>query len=112
MKVAIIGSRSAGDTLYALLEQSVPLNVSEIISGGANGVDRMAERFARLNNLRLTVHLPDYETFGKTAPLIRNAAIVNEADYIVALWDCVSRGTANVINLCIEKSKPFKIIKI
>ena len=112
MKVAIIGSRGADASHYALLEKGVPLNASEIVSGGAEGVDKLAELYAERNGLCLSVFLPDYAAYGSRAPLIRNAQIINQADYVVALWDGASRGTANVINLCIEKSKPFKIIKI
>jgi len=97
---------------YGLLCENVPANASEIISGGAEGADKLAERYAKESNLRLTVHLPDYGADGPKAPLRRNADIVDEADYIVALWDGRSRGTSHVLRLCIEKNKPFKIIRI
>lgn len=112
MKVAIIGSRSVTMQSYQLLEENVPINASEIISGGAEGADKLAERFAKEKSLRLTVHLPDYAADGSKAPLRRNIAIVDEADYVVAIWDGRSRGTGHVIRLCIDRNKPFKIVKI
>jgi hypothetical protein len=97
---------------YSLLSENVPANASEVISGGAEGADKLAERYAREKNLRLTIHLPDYSSEGAKAPLSRNETIVDEADYVVALWDGKSRGTSHVIRLCIERNKPFKIVKI
>lgn len=111
MRVAVVGSRNANESHYPLLADGIPQNASEIISGGASGADTLAARYAEENGLRLNVFLPDYTQHGNKAPLMRNAEIVDAADYIVALWDTVSRGTGHVIRLCIEKNKPFKIIK-
>ena len=57
MKIAVIGSRG----LHAVdLEKYLPWGTSEIVSGGAVGVDRDAERDARDNGLKMTGFLPDY----------------------------------------------------
>ena len=48
MKVAIIGSRDIPDpeAVYKLICDKVPINCTEIVSGGAEGVDKLAERYA------------------------------------------------------------------
>ena len=42
--------------------------------------------------------------------MVRNKAIVERADMIIAFWDGRSRGTAFVINYANKLNKPFKII--
>ena len=94
MKLAIIGSRGLciGD-----LSPFVPENVSEIVSGGARGIDACAAEYAQKNNIPLTVFLPDYSHFGKGAPLKRNNLIADYADEALIFWDGSSRGTAFTI---------------
>ena len=46
MKVAVIGSRHAPASVSRRILEELPSNVSEIVSGGAEGVDRLAERVA------------------------------------------------------------------
>lgn len=112
VKVAVVGSRKLSATCYEIVERYVPVGCSEVISGGAVGVDMLAERFARENNLKLTVVRPDYKTFDRTAPLVRNGQIVRMADYVLILWDGASRGTLNVIKTCLERNTPHKLLLV
>jgi len=89
MKVAIIGSRN----LQVKMEEYLPKNISLIISGGARGIDTLAEEYADRNGIPKLIFLPDYKRYGKRAPLIRNKLIVDNADIIIAFWDGQSRGT-------------------
>ena len=109
MKLAIVGSRSLSGRCYETICEHVPMDCTEIISGGAYGVDREAERYARENKLKMTVIRPDYTTYDRTAPLIRNAEIVRLADYVLVLWDGKSRGSHNVIMTCLKTNKPFRV---
>lgn len=106
MKVAVIGSRG----LYVEnLEKYLPEETTEIVSGGALGVDRSARNYALLNNVKLTEFLPDYKKYpGKVAPIMRNNEIIEYADLVLAFWDGQSRGTLYVINKCKEIGKPVK----
>lgn len=110
MKVAIIGSRDVNDAHYAALCEKVPIGASEIISGGAQGADALAKRYATENKLMLTILEPDYAQYGRAAPHRRNEQIVERADYVLALWDGRSRGTAHVINTCIRTYTPVRVI--
>ena len=110
MKVAIIGSRNIPPDMYPKLCEEVPAGCSEIISGGASGADKLAERYAAEHNIRLTVIRPDYAGLGKAAPLTRNAAIVARADFVIALWDGKSPGTKQALKACIDQGKPVKVI--
>ncbi len=95
-----------------MIGQNIPPGCSEIISGGAKGVDTMAERYASENNLLLTVIRPDYDTFDKAAPIIRNSSIVARADFVLVLWDGSSRGSLNVIMTCMKTNKPYRLVLV
>ena len=109
MKVAVIGSREINNIN---LQAHLPEDCDEIVSGGARGVDSAAADYAVRNGLRLTVFRPDYDSYGKSAPIIRNKEIVNYADTVIAFWDCESKGTAFVIEYCRRVGKPIKVVRM
>lgn len=106
MKVAVIGSRTL---TIDVLEAFIPPETTEIVSGGAKGVDACARKFAQENEYPFTEFLPDYKTYGRTAPLRRNDQIVAYSDLVLAFWDGKSRGTKYVIDRCKEVGKPVKV---
>lgn len=108
MKVAIIGSRSL---VVNNLEKYLPADTTEVVSGGAIGIDRCARSYAQRNGLKLTEFLPDYETYGKYAPLKRNLDIIDYADVVYAFWDGTSNGTSFVIDNCRKKGKKVRVFK-
>lgn len=107
MKVAVIGSRGVH---VNDLEKYLPADVTEIISGGAKGVDTCAREYAEKHQLKLTEFLPDYRRYGRGAPLKRNLSIVENADLVLAFWDGVSRGTKHAIEQAEELNIPVSII--
>lgn len=109
MKVAIIGSR--GITVQNIGDY-LPADTTEIVSGGARGVDSCAREFAIQNGIKLTEFLPDYLLYGRGAPLKRNLQIVDYADLIIAFWDGSSRGTAHVIEYSEKCQKNIRVIKV
>lgn len=110
MKVAVVGSRGAAEDCYPLICENLPDGCSEIISGGAQGVDAMAQRLARERGIRFVAFLPDYDSFGRSAPLRRNLEMLAYADYVLIFWDGSSKGTAYVIDECVKSGKPFRIV--
>ena len=109
MKLAIIGSRNIQ---IDDLSPYIPSDCDEIISGGACGVDTCAAAFARDHGLKLTEFLPEYDKYGRAAPIVRNRTIVEASDEVLAFWDGSSRGTYFVIENCKKKGKPCKVFKI
>ena len=97
MKVGVIGSR--GLTVDNL-EQYLPENTTEIVSGGAKGIDTCAREYAISHGIKLTEFLPKYSRYGRGAPLKRNLKIIEYADVVIAFWDRQSKGTKNVIENC------------
>lgn len=106
MKVAVIGSRGL---TVPHLERYLPADVTEIVSGGARGVDSSAAAWARAHGVPLTEFLPEYDKYGRKAPLLRNLTIIDHSDLVLAFWDGQSRGTAFVIEKCRERGKPVQI---
>lgn len=109
MKIAIIGSRNIYITN---LEDYLPSKITEIISGGAKGVDTCAKEYAIKHNIKLTEFLPNYNQYGNNAPIIRNRLIVNEADKVLAIWDGLSRGTKYTIDYAKECGKVVDVVII
>ncbi len=109
MIVAVVGSRTLE---INDLGRFLPDGVTEIVSGGAKGVDTSAREFAKANGIKLTEVLPDYRMYGKGAPLKRNEVIVDMVDLVIAFWDGKSRGTKHVIDLCCKKGKPVKTLEL
>ncbi len=107
MKLAIIGSRSL---FIEKMEDYLPKNVVEIITGGAKGIDQCAKEYAISNNIKLVEFLPNYNKYGKVAPIIRNKQIVEYADMVLAFWDGSSKGTSFVIDYARQKGKEVLVI--
>lgn len=118
MKLAIVGSRSFSD--YDLLVETLKSHYltqsgwhfTEIVSGGAKGADSLAAEFARVNGIKLTEFLPDWDKFGKSAGFKRNAQIVDYADEVLAFSVDNSKGTGHSIELAKRQEKPVKVIEI
>ncbi len=107
MKVAIIGSRSLTDID---ISKFIPKDTTEIISGGAHGIDTLAEKYADKNGIPKTIIKPDYKKYGRyVAPLKRNTVIVELADVVIAFWDGKSRGTKFTVDLAKKSGKSVKI---
>lgn len=112
MKVAVIGSREAGEEIYGMILQQLPKGCSQIITGGARGVDALARRAAARLGVRCVCVPPRYRRYGRSAPLVRNIDIVKDADCVLAFWDGQSKGTRHALGCCIKLGKSFKIFLI
>lgn len=101
MKVAIIGTRRPlieYDEWERIVLNHIDLtSLTEIISGGAIGIDSYAKRFAESHNIPLTEYVPQYALYGRRAALLRNVDIVQVADMIIAFPTSESRGTYHAL---------------
>ena len=108
MKIAIVGSRNITvDSLAKYVSDG-----DEIVSGGADGVDRCAAEYAKKNGIKLTEFLPQYALYGRAAPIVRNKRIVDYADRIIAFWDGRSKGTLSVIKYAEKVGKLCEVILV
>lgn len=106
--LGVVGTRTFNNYQYmqTILNR---YNVKKIVSGGAQGADKLAELYASENDIPLKIFLPDWNTFGKSAGYKRNVKIVDASDEIVAFWDNKSKGTRLTINIAKEKNKPVHV---
>ena len=108
MRVAIVGSRS----LSVNIEKYIPEIITEIVPGGAKGIDTLAGRWADQRNIPTLILKPDYNTYGRVAPIRRNELIVEAADLVVAVWDGKSRGTKFTIGYAKKCGVPVEVLSI
>jgi predicted Rossmann fold nucleotide-binding protein DprA/Smf involved in DNA uptake len=129
VKLAIVGSRNITnkEIIYKLCDhaESIFGEPDIIISGGARGVDSIAqqyyeEKFKDLLNVDgedlyaekdIKIFLPDW-SIGKYAGYERNKYIVKEATHCLAIWDGESKGTLNTIFLCKKFKTPIIIATV
>lgn len=118
MRLAIIGSRSFDDwntldtTMARWFKRDGEYVVTEVISGGARGADKLAADWAREVGIKVYEHLPDWDRYGKRAGFIRNEDIVKDADMVLGFWDGLSKGTANSLSIAKRLKKPTLIIYV
>ncbi len=104
--VAVVGSRGISQ---ADLTRYIPAHTTHLVSGGAVGVDTLAEEYAKTHGIPIRIIRPNYQLFGKQAPLLRNRQIVECADLVIAVWDGQSRGTSYAIDYAHERGIPIKL---
>lgn len=113
MKVIIAGSRGITDyNVIVTAIQKSTFSVTEVVSGGARGVDKLGEQFARLNKLALSVYPADWDKYGKSAGYKRNLQMADYADALIAIWDGESKGTKHMIDIAGKKGIPVYILTL
>lgn len=117
MKCIIAGSRHI-DKIYAMAllykfiirNQSLFNNITEIVSGGAPGVDQAAEFFAENRFIDFKCFPADWSQGKKAGPL-RNRQMAEYADVLILVWDGKTRGSASMKREMERLKKPvYEII--
>jgi hypothetical protein len=113
MKIAVVGSRQVLDepVIQEVLDTYLG-KMTVLITGGAKGVDTLAERWARKNDIPVEVYLPDWKNLGKAAGIVRNRAMVLECQECIAFWDGISKGTKSTIDMCKKQNKPVVVFTV
>lgn len=108
MRVAVVGSRDfprpnlVRNFIYTLTQGDT------VISGGARGVDRLAETVALSRGMKVHIIKPDlvgipafgeegYKAAYAARAKERNQKVVDTSDQVVAFWDGFSPGTRDTI---------------
>jgi predicted Rossmann fold nucleotide-binding protein DprA/Smf involved in DNA uptake len=107
MKLVIVGSRSITEFD---LTPFVPDDIDLIISGGAAGVDTVAEKYADTNRLSKLILRPQYKKYARAVPILRNEVMVDMADAVLVIWDGVSKGTRATIRYALKQGKPVTVV--
>lgn len=104
MKVIIAGTRDFHD--YDVVCKAIAnswYEITEVVSGGATGVDALGERWGKERGLPVTVFPAQWQTYGKKAGPIRNAEMAEYADALVAVVSGPSPGTRGMIKISLER---------
>ena len=114
MRVAIVGSRTftnprvIAEAITRLQEKYDDLT---IVSGGAKGTDSLAAAIVVARKIPLTVHLPEWSVYGKSAGFRRNQTIVDDSDMIIAFFADGPRsaGTNHTVHIARDAGKEIQI---
>ena len=112
MKLAVIGSKTFTDydTLSIVLDElRTKYKITVIVSGGCVGADKLAEIYAKDNNIITDIYPAEWDKYGKGAGFIRNKIIWDIADFGIAFWDGKSKGTSHSFKISEKQSKPLYI---
>lgn len=114
-RVAIVGSRDwpHPKTVEGFVLGLVEIDgrgAFEVVTGGARGVDTIAEETARGEGVSVKVLPADWDKWGKHAGYLRNREIIAYADSVVAFWDGKSKGTKHSIDLALQYGKDLQVV--
>ncbi len=111
VRVGVVGSRSFSALgLVRSFVAALPAGVV-VVSGGACGVDRVAEGAASARGLSVSVFPAAWgSALGRLAGVVRNRALVRSCSVVVAFWDGVSAGTASAVSLARAAGVPVFVV--
>jgi predicted Rossmann fold nucleotide-binding protein DprA/Smf involved in DNA uptake len=101
LRVIIAGSRHCNN--YLLLKAAIKrsgFQITEVVSGGARGVDTLGEKWAKENGIPFSRFSANWSDHGKAAGPIRNQQMAKYAGpegALIAILYPDSRGTKNMI---------------
>jgi lactate dehydrogenase-like 2-hydroxyacid dehydrogenase len=111
MKTIVAGSRYITD--QKVVNESIldsKFEITELVSGTCRGVDYCGLRFAKENDIPIREFPALWNLYGKKAGPIRNQAMVDYADALIAIWDGKSKGTKDIIERA--KKKNLKLLVV
>lgn len=115
VRLAVIGSRNIKgrkqkEYIRKIMTKIIKENkVTHFISGGAIGVDSIAESIAKEIGLKIKVYYPEWNKYGNSAGNLRNSLIIKKANIVLAFWDNKSTGTKDSIQKALFNLKTKKL---
>lgn len=82
-----------------------------IITGGAEGADRLAENWAFHHMVPYAIFHPDWKKNGAKAGFLRNLEMAKQADAVIAFWDGASKGTKHMIDIAEKRNLKLRIVR-
>lgn len=98
MKTIIAGLRNFHD--YGFVADCLAktdIQITEVVSGRASGVDHLGEIWAKAKGLPIKVFRADWDKYGKAAGPIRNKQMAQYAEALIAFWDGKSPGIGSML---------------
>lgn len=79
--------------------------------GGARGFDSFVSKYCKDNNIEEVVIRPEYDKYGRAAPIIRNRTIIEGSILLVACYDGREYGgTFYTVNLAKKLDIPTIVV--
>lgn len=116
-KIIIAGGRSFNN--YELLKERCDHYLSKaimnkdniiIVSGTANGADKLGEKYAQEKGFTIERHPAKWKELGKKAGYVRNKEMAEVSHALIAFWDNKSRGTKHMIDLAKERKLHVRVV--
>jgi hypothetical protein len=107
MKTIIAGSRDLTD--IGLLHQAIKesgFEITEVVCGGATGMDELGRQYALENNIDLTVCHANWKGKGKAAGFLRNTRMAEYAEALI----CVHHETAGSQDMIRQAKEKFLMV--
>lgn len=113
MKVCVCGSRGIFcPALVALICDCYLTDCTVLLSGGAQGVDSFAEKWAAHKGVDIERHPALWNQFHRRAGIVRNEVMVRKSDFVLAIWDGISRGTLSTIGFAKQYGVPVQVVRL
>lgn len=122
--IAIVGSRQIENPMETIhntnfteekirnfLRDILTDEISQVVTGGAKGVDKIAEEEAKALNIPVLVIRPE-DPSKKQDYILRNFKIVDLSDEVYVFWNGKSKGTKSVMKYAVKVKKNLNIIRI
>lgn len=114
LKLAIVGSRDFGKTqeekeiIYQKIAEFIYFFgfPDVIISGGAAGIDSLAEEYAKTHSIPTEIFPALWNIYGLSAGILRNSIIVENATHVLAFPSVKGKGTQDTIKKAEKKGIP------
>lgn len=109
-KLIIAGTRDlipSVELMKQLLEFFQLNDVTEIVSGGATGVDTQAIELAKHLDIPYTVFPAEWEKHGNVAGPMRNKEMASYSDALLLIWNGKSPGSKNMKDQISRANKPL-----
>lgn len=110
MRTIIAGSRDIWS--YDLLEQvidEIEWPITSVVCGMAPGADSVGWAWAHINSVPIDERPADWNGKGKSAGIIRNVEMANNADTLILLWDGQSHGSQHMLSVAHRKRLKIKV---
>jgi len=115
MRVIIAGGRDFNDFDGMIVKLDALFSVTDegvtVISGTANGADKLGERYADFRGYEIERYPAQWDVYGRSAGYKRNEQMAGIASHCVVFWDGQSRGSKHMIDIAKREGLELRVIK-
>ena len=108
MKLIIAGSRefNFGTELIRHYVHKFDLVPTEIVCGGATGIDNCGKEFGERCGLPVKMFNAEWLKYGKASGPMRNAEMSKYGTHLLLIWNGASKGSASMLLEMQKQNKP------